>query len=124
MPTEVSLRLRCDDFDSSRLQAATRDLAKTLGDQNVGTVRLAESPPQPGGKGDPVAIGNILLALIGSGGIAVTLVQVLKAYVERKASMIFELTRADGKKVVLNAENLGKGQLNETFKLLEQFLQS
>ena len=122
MSEEVSLHLVCADLDNSKLQDITRDLTKSLREQNVGTVRMAESRSEPGGKGDPVMIGNIILALIGSGGVAVTLIQVLKAYVERKASMSFEFSRPDGKKVVLNSENLGKGQMAETAKLVEQFL--
>jgi hypothetical protein len=106
------------------MQQVTRDLAKSIREQNLGTIRIEEGPSQTGKKGDPVAIGNIVLALVGSGGVAVSLVQVLKAYVERKSSLSFELSRADGKKVALNAENLGSSQLHETSQIIEKFLKT
>jgi hypothetical protein len=120
---KLEIKLSCPDLDESKLQALTRDLVRSLRDQNVGESSLATGESKPGKKGDPVTIGNIILTLIGSGGVAVGLVHVLRAYVERKSSLHFEVTRADGEKRVLNATNFGKGQLESTQNMLAEFLQ-
>jgi hypothetical protein len=120
----LTLRLSAAELDDSRLQSVTRDLANTLKEQNIGAIGLPEQPSQKGKKGDAVLIGNIILTLIGSGGVAVSLVQVLKAYIERKPSLHFELDRADGKKLSLNAENLGGKQMTEATRMVEQFLKN
>src|SRR5215831_10871876 len=122
MRDELSLNLRCNDLDESRLQEMTQALAKSIREQNVGAARVGQQASQPGKKGDPVALGSIILTLVSSGGVVVSLVQVLKAYIERKASLNFELSRADGKKVVLNAENLGSAQIRATSEMVDQFL--
>jgi hypothetical protein len=76
----------------------------------------------PGKKGDPVTIGAIVLTLIQTGGVAVTLLQVLKAYLARKSTMRFELTRADGRKVSLDASWFNKAQMEQTQKVLTDLL--
>ena len=124
MQDQLSLNLRCDDLDETRLQEMTQALAKSIREQNLGAVRLDQQPSWAGKKGDAVALGSIILTLVSSGGVVVSLVQVLKAYIERKASLSFELSRADGKKVVLNAENLGSAQIRATSEMVDQFLKS
>jgi hypothetical protein len=124
MKQEYRLQLKCAEMDDSRLQALTRDLSKSLRQNNVGTVSVPELPSEPGKKGDPVTIGNIILALIGSGGVAATLVQVLKVYVERKPSLHIELSRPDGQKLVLSTENLGESQFQATSRMVDSLLKS
>jgi hypothetical protein len=88
----------------------------------VGEVRLKSEDSLPGKKGDPITIGNIILTLIGSGGIAVSLIQVLKSFVERKSSLHFELTQPDGRKMEITAENLDHKNLEQTARTMEAFL--
>jgi Effector Associated Constant Component 1 len=119
---KLEIKVSSPDLDDSRVQALTGELVKSLRDQNLGNAALASGESRPGKKGDPVTVGNIILTLIGSGGVAVSLVHVLRAYVERKSTLRFEVTRADGDKRVLDATNLGKGQLEATQQMLTEFL--
>src|SRR5437867_6683233 len=114
MSRKFYIRVSCADLEDSKLQSLTRDLAKSLREQNLGTIDAPKQLSQAGEKGDPITIGNIVLALISSGGVAVSLVQVLKTYAERKRSIHFEITRSDGGKLTLSAENLRRTELHET----------
>jgi hypothetical protein len=119
------LQLSCVELNQSTLQSMTREVAKTLRDQNVGSVSIpAENGARRGAKGDPITLGTIALTLLGSGGVAVSLVQVLKAYVERKATLHFEFTRPDGEKLNLSAENLANKDLQSATAVIEKFIAS
>jgi hypothetical protein len=127
MTRESSFRLQltCSDLDESSLQAITREVAKSLRDESVGKATLLEPATHSGAKGDPITIGNIVLALVGSGGVAVSLVQVLKAYVERKQTLTVELVKPDGTKLSFTAENLAdKDQMQNAGSVVERFITS
>jgi hypothetical protein len=119
---DIILKLECADYDDSRIDAVTRDLARSLREEGVGAAMASQGNAAPGKKGDPVTIGAIVLTLIQTGGVAVTLLQVLKAYLARKSTMRFELTRADGRKVSLDASWFNKAQMEETQKVLTDLL--
>ncbi|HEX3405499.1 MAG TPA: hypothetical protein VHT74_34755 [Acetobacteraceae bacterium] len=119
---DIILKLECADYDDSRIDAVTRDLARSLREEGVGAAMASQGDAAPGKKGDPVTIGAIVLTLIQTGGVAVTLLQVLKAYLARKSTMRFELTRADGRKVSLDASWFNKAQMEETQKVLTDLL--
>jgi len=120
---QLTIRVATADARASRLQELTRDMADTFRhQQNVGCVTLPERVPETGGKGDPVAIGQIILTLIGTGGVAVSLINVLRSYVERKPSLKIEMSKSDGRKLSLQAENLSTHQLAETTKAVQEFL--
>lgn len=119
---DIILKLECADFDDSRIDAVTRDLARSLREEGVGAAMASQGDAGPGKKGDPVTIGAIVLTLIQTGGVAVTLLQVLKAYLARKSTMRFELTRADGRKVSLDASWFNKAQMEQTQKVLTDLL--
>jgi len=121
----LRLQLTCVDLNDSSLQEITRQLAKSLNEQNIGKATLTEPATRAGAKGDPIAIGSIILALLGSGGVAVSLIQVLKAYVERKRTLQFEFTTPEGKKVSFNAENLAdKDLMQNATNVMKQFIAS
>ncbi|HUB15765.1 MAG TPA: hypothetical protein VMB34_27715 [Acetobacteraceae bacterium] len=120
---DVTLSIICDEFDASRLDAMARALARSLRNEGIDAVPAAAPDATPGAKGDPVTLGTIVLALIGSGGVAVTLLQVLRAYLERKSTLRFEVTRADGRKVSLDASWFGKAQLAQTQTILARLLE-
>ena len=122
MAGEVLLTLECADFDASRLQGLAGDLARSLREEGVGEAAPHRGEGGAGQKGDAVSIGTIVLTLIQTGGVAVTLLQVLKAYLARKSTMSFELTRPDGQKLRLDAAWFGRTQLEAAQKLLADFL--
>ena len=118
----VLLTLDCADLDPDRLHAISGDLARSLRAEGIGEATLHREEGAPGQKGDAVTIGTIVLTLIQTGGVAVTLLQVLKAYLARKSTLRFELARADGRKVSLETESFDNKQIESTRKLLADFL--
>lgn len=120
--TDVTLTIGCDGLDDSRLDAMTRAMTRSLQGEGLDAAEV-RAPDGPGKKGDAVTIGTIALSLIGSGGVAVTLLQVLKAYLERKSTLYFEITRPNGQKVVFDASCFGKAQLDQTRKALTDLLE-
>ena len=120
---DLGIRLICQDLDDSKLSTFAREVSQSLRSARVGEAALTHAETaKPGTKGDPVTLSTIVLTLLGSGGVAVSLVQVLKAFVERKSSLRFEFTRPDGKKLEMSAENLGKESLERTARTVEAFL--
>jgi hypothetical protein len=118
----VLLKLDCADLDPDRLHAISGDLARSLRAEGIAEATLHREEGAPGQKGDAVTIGTIVLTLIQTGGVAVTLLQVLKAYLARKSTLRFELARADGRKVSLETESFDNKQIESTRKLLAEFL--
>ena len=121
---DISLQLHCSELDDSRLQTLTYDLTKSLRGQDFCTVKTGEKSPEAGKKGDPVAIGTVILTLIGSGGVAVKLIDMFRPYFERKPQLKVEFSRPDGKKVVIAAESVSTKQLRETSQMLDRFFES
>ena len=121
--TTIALSVRSTGVDESRMQALTRDLARALRDERVGKVARAEHDATHGKKGDPVTIGEIVLTLIGSGGAVMSLLQILRAFIERQKSLVFEISRND-KKLTLNATNLSQKELRSTSALLEDLMKT
>jgi hypothetical protein len=109
--TDFGLLLSDESSDASRLQRITRELTTTLDRQRDLEARLPENDSLPGSKGDPVTIGAIVLTLIGSGGVVKSLIDVLKAYIDRQPSLKIEISRPDGSKTSVSAENLSPKQL-------------
>ncbi len=122
-PMDVILTLGCSELDDSKLDAMTRAVTRSLQDEGLDAAMAPAADGVPGIKGDAVTIGTIALSLIGSGGVAVTLLQVLKAYLERKSTLCFEITHPDGRKVSFDASFFGKAQLNQTREILTDLLE-
>jgi hypothetical protein len=120
---ELTLTIGCDELDDSRVDAMARGMARSLREAGVDAAPAPASDITPGAKGDPVTLGTIVFALIGSGGVAVTLLQVLKAYLERKSTLRFEITRADGRKVSLDATWFSPAQLTQTHNIIAGLLE-
>lgn len=119
---EVLLKLDCPELAPDRLHVIAGDLARSLREEGLRQASLKQDGSTPGQKGDPVSIGTIVLTLIQSGGVAVTMLQVLKAYLARKSTLRFDMTRADGRNIHLEAASFGTAQIEATHKLLSEFL--
>jgi hypothetical protein len=115
---DIVLRIDCAELDDSQLQAFGRDVARSLRNEGFSAVMASSEDAAPGSKGDPITIGAIILTLVQTGGVAITMLQVLKTFLERKPTLRFELTRADGRKVSLDASWFSKSQLQQTQKIL------
>jgi hypothetical protein len=120
--SRIALKLQCDSLDEGRLQDITRDLAKSLRDLNLGAIEIPESAGTAVTKGVPLDLNSIVMTLIGSGGVAVSLIAVLKAYVERKSTIVFRISRKNGTTLEFSSENLSEGKTQASMNMLEEFL--
>ena len=69
-----------------------------------------------------MTLGAVVLALVQTGGVVVRLLDVLKAYLARKATLRFELTRPDGRKLSLDVDCFGRTQWETTRTLLADLI--
>jgi hypothetical protein len=119
---QITLKLSANDLDQSGLDELSRRLRSTLDQQTDVSASLAEGQHHEGQKGDYALVGQIVLSLIGAGGVVTSLITVLKAYVEQKPTLKVVLERPDGAKFSLEAANVKQGELNQTAKTLAKFL--
>jgi hypothetical protein len=71
-------------LDPQEYEKATRQLRAELKDLDVESVRLVATDTAPAGaKGDPVAVGALIVALSASGGVFTTLIGVLNDWLRR-----------------------------------------
>ena len=102
----ILLSISGADLDDESLQELTRRLCRDLRDEAGVEASFAEQPAGSGTKGDLATIGQIVIAAVGAGGPIVALVNVLKAYAQRKPSLQFEFQTRDGDKVKITADDL------------------
>lgn len=115
----ATLTLTSDDLDDDDIQALTRDLANTINrESDEVSASLPEGPARAGMRGDPVTVGTIILTLIGAGGVAVKLVEVLKSYVERPNHLKVTVKNGRGESVEIDGSNLSRQQLDGVIKIL------
>ena len=117
---EATLTLTSDRYSPELLQAMTRELSVSLGDNTDIRTALPEAFAEPGARGDPVTIGVLALAFVTSGS-AVALFKVLKAYFERDSSLEMEFQRTDGQKMSIRAENVSADQIDKTMAAARAF---
>ena len=117
----VTVSLSTSSISSDDLQVLTQDLCNTVNAETDLSASLARGESVVGGKGDPITIGAIVLAFITSGA-AVTLMTVLKSYVERNSTLEIELDAGDGKKLKISAENLSNERFQQTVGLAQQLV--
>ena len=117
----VTLSIMCDDLEAEDLHAITVELGKTLNEETDLATSLAETRGKPGQRGIDVSLGQIILTAFSSGAV-VALFNIMKTYFERKSTLKFNIQRGDGKSFEIRAENLTKGQINETIRIASDFL--
>jgi len=111
---EFKLELTSAANSDSEVQAITRDLCKTLNQQNEIKAKIAESEAGPGEKGDAFTLGTLLLTFLTSGA-AAAIFKVLKAYMQRNKKLIVRISDSAGRTVEVNAENLTLDQFDRIF---------
>jgi len=119
----ITLSLSAADLDDDDLQDLTGRLCHDLSDEAGVTATLDTQPSQPGVKGDLPVYGQIIIAAISGGGFAVALVNVLKAYVQRKQSLQFELQRENGDKVKIKADDLRGGEMSDLTQVIKKAIE-
>lgn len=119
----IFLSLSSTYLSDEDIQALTYDLCAVLRREIDENAKLAEQPLSSAGtKGDPVTIGTIILTLIGSGGVAVTLINVLKSYIERGQHLKINIKGKNGETIEVSADNLRPEQIEQTAKLINNIL--
>ena len=118
---DLTLSLASESVDPSDLHALALDMISTLNAETEGSADLRESAGGPGAKGDEIAVASLLYTFL-SGGAAVALLNVVKAYVDRERSLSVDLEREDGRKISLEAKNLQTDQIDYTRAMIREFL--
>ncbi|SRR6266567_642629 len=118
---DLQLRIRSAELDDERIQDSTFELRQLLNTHTDAAATLPEAVATPGSKGDPVTLGTLALAMLTSGA-GVAVFKVLEAYVSRKRSIELEVSRPDGRKLVLRAQETRPEQLAALQKTFEDFL--
>jgi Effector Associated Constant Component 1 len=125
---ESILKLNSEQLDDAGLHALALNLCQALNEAGANTdsgsisASMLSMNAGKGVRGDLVSAATILLTLIGSGGVVVTLIQVLKAYVERDRHLRINIKSKDGTSVEIDGSNLNGRQLNETTDMLIRIL--
>ena len=119
----ITLSLSAADLDNDDLQDLTRRFCRDLTDESGVKAELATQQAEPGAKGDLPLYGQIVIAAISGGGFAVALVNVLKAYVQRKPSLQFELTKKNGDKVKIKGDDLRAGDMNDLTQTIKKAIE-
>lgn len=113
---EINLSLSSDELDKDELQQLTRQLCLALREDIGVDASLAKQDYAPGTRGAEWA--QIVIAAIGSGGVAVALVNVLTEWVKRKKSLTIKAEDKDGRKIEITAENQNVTELTALLNLL------
>jgi len=117
---DARLSVISKDMSDQDIQEMTFEMMRTLNQETDLTVKIPEETGGTGTKGDPVALGQILIAALSSGTV-VAMFSVLKSYIDRKPTLKIEIEGPDGKKMKIEAENLKQSQIEETIQMAKQF---
>jgi len=118
--SEVILTISSPELDGEATALVTRRFAKSLANEAGIRPIPSQAPAEVDAKGDPITLGTLLLTALSSGSV-VALFNIAKSYVERRRSLVFVLTRSDGAKMEVRAENLEVGQLDPLLRDAKRF---
>jgi len=89
-----------DQVDNEELDLLTRQVRNEIAELDVETVRLARDEALPSGaKGDPIAIGTIVVALA-SAGVFTALIELLKSWALRREGRTVTIKVRDGEREI------------------------
>ena len=114
---EISLFVLSNELDPDELQQTTRRLEQALRDEAGAEVKLATAEAAQGVKGDIPLWGQIVMTLIGSGGVAVTAIKVLGDYVKKNRKIEVKLKTPHGE-LTIKTENADSAKLIELLQPL------
>ena len=117
---EITLSVSSPCLSDERIQALAGSLCRAITKDTDVEVELCKGVPQKGAKGEPITLGLIALTFL-SGGSAVALLDVLKSFLARDSVLEMTLERNDGAKLIINAKNMGKEQIEETLSNAKDF---
>lgn len=114
---EITLSLSSGELDQDELQQQTRRLCAHLRDEAGANAALVTDEDSPGSRGDLPVWGQIIMTLIGSGGVVVTAVKVLEAYVKKNRKVEIKVKTAKGE-VTIKTENCESAEVISQVKKL------
>lgn len=101
----ITLALSSEEMNEEHLQELTNELRKTLVEEAGIKAELVEGVSEEGTRGEPITMGLIALTFLTSGA-AVAMFDVFKSLFNRRKYLELEMTREDGKKINIKAENI------------------
>ena len=117
----TTLSVISPSIDAEDLNELALDLCRTINNEtDVAAEPAAEPTTHPGDKGDLLTVGTVVLGLISSGGVVVTLINVLKSYLERGRPIEIELEHPDGRKLKIKGDDVKQDQLDQTMKVARE----
>jgi hypothetical protein len=118
---DAILTISCEEMGDVDLQYLTDDLCQTLNRERGIEATYTNQPVESGTKtADPIAIGQIALALVGGGGVVVTLINVLNTYLSRVNHLEIELKNEKGESIRISG-NLKPEQLSRLTGFINKF---
>lgn len=119
----VILSLQHDEMSDEDIQDLTIELKNSVNRETDLTAQLPEEAGGPGKKGDPVTIGQIILAAVGGGGAVAALMPVLQTYFARKPRLLIELDLGDGRKAKIESEHLQPAQIQQATEAVKRLFE-
>lgn len=107
---KLNISSNSNELTDEDLQNLTRNLCDSITSETEIEAEIPSGSVAQGTKGDPITLGVLVLSFL-SGGSAVALCEVFKAYFSRVPSLSIELERANGSKVKITSQNLKPEQL-------------
>lgn len=118
----TTLSIISPSIDEEDLNELSLDLCRTINDEtDIKAEPATTTSERRGDKGDLITIGTLALGLISSGGVVVTLIDVLKSYLERGRPIEIELEHPDGRKLKIKGDDVRQEQLDQTMKVACEF---
>ena len=115
---DLNLTLSSRDLDDDATQRLTRDICTTINEETNLNAAIPERAPQLGIRGDPITIGTIVLAVLGTGGGAAALINVFKSYIDRSRELSIKLTKPGGDEIEITSKNIDSEELKATLNLI------
>ncbi len=118
---EATLSIIGEELSAEDRKDLSIEMKRLINDETDLEAEIPEAQGKPGDKGDIPLWGQIVLTAFTSGAVA-ALIGVLRSYVDRKRSIVFDIQRKDGEKLTLNAQNLADDQVDQTLKMAQSFI--
>lgn len=89
----IELALMAENFREETVQSLASSICTTINNETDFVASMGEQKSELGSKGDPITVGTILLAVLGTGGGTAALINVFKSYVDRSKELTIRLKK-------------------------------
>jgi hypothetical protein len=117
----IECRLSASNLDDEALHDLSYQLSRTLNEENDIDSRIASRNEGSHAKGDPMALATLAITLLSTPAI-LALIKSIGEYITRNRSLEVEISRSDGAKVAVKANDLSAAAQERTQQMLENFL--